>query len=132
MCSSDLADYVENNIKDSQTKVDEANKNLDEAKQTILKSREQANEIVKKAENDAVVVKENILNKAELDASKKIEEARQQIKDEQEKAKEDIHKEIVNVALTASEKLLNREINQKDNDELISNFVDDIQKKDKK
>lgn len=125
-------DYVEGNIKESEGKVVQANEKLDEAQKNVLQSRTEAQKIIKKAEGDAVIVKDGIINDAKVEADKQITSAREQIKLEQQKAKDDVHKEIVDVAMSASEKLLSREINDKDNDKLVSNFVDDIQKKDKK
>lgn len=125
-------DYVEGNIKDSEIKNKQAQSNLEESKTNIKQSRLEAQDIIKKAEIDAGGVKEGIINDAKEKANQEIESARLQIKQEQEKAKEDVHKEIVNVALSASEKLLNREIKEEDNDKLVSNFVDDIEKKGKK
>ena len=42
-----------------------------------------------------------------------------------------IHDEIVDVALSASEELLNREVNKDDNKRLLNDFVNDLEKEKK-
>ena len=50
----------------------------------------------------------------------------EEIEREKQAAVEDIKKQIVDVALQASEVVLNREVNQDDNTRLVNDFIKDI------
>ena len=45
-----------------------------------------------------------------------------------EEAKEEIRQEMVSVALAASEEVLKREVNEKDNARIVENFIKDMDK----
>ena len=60
--------------------------------------------------------KEEVRN-LKIAADKDIEESRR-------RAKDDIKREIIDVAFQASEKILQREINEDDNEKVLNNFID--------
>ena len=55
--------------------------------------------------------------------------AKHEIEQEIEKSKDEIHSQIVDVAFDASKKVLSREVNQKDNEKLINEFISDLEHK---
>jgi F-type H+-transporting ATPase subunit b len=124
-------DYVEHNLRDS-----ERAKALNEAKvaegdSIISDAKEQANAIVLKAKSDATLTSQSIVAEAEKDAQERQKAADEAIKQEEEKSRRAIHDEIVNVALDASKQVLGREVNDKDNAKLVSDFADDVKKEGK-
>ena len=105
------ADYVENNIRDSETAKAEALKNVTASEETLIASKKEAAEIVANAK----VIAENMKAQAEEDIERsKVE------------AKEQIRKEMISVALSASEEVLKREINEKDNARVVEDFIKDL------
>ena len=45
-----------------------------------------------------------------------------------QEAKEEIRREMVSIALSASEEVLKREINEKDNSRIVTDFIKDLDK----
>ena len=125
-------DYVENKIVEAESR-EEASRNLiSEGEQYVKDSKKEAALIVSKARDDANKVKDEILEKAKEEANLEKEKARSEIAMEIEASKQAIHDEIVDVALTASEELLNREVSKEDNKRLLDELVNDLDKKSKK
>ncbi len=85
-------------------------------------------ETVKKAQDDALKEKEIILESAKEEAKQIKITAQKEIEQEIEASKDEIHSNIVDVALDASKKILDREINEDDNRKLVEDFVSDIRK----
>ena len=52
--------------------------------------------------------------------------AEEDIERSKEEAKEEIRKEMVSIALSASEEVLKREVNEKDNARVVANFIKDL------
>ena len=67
-----------------------------------------------------------ILLKAEEDAQAKKEKALRDIEKQRLEAQKDIHREIVDVALLAAQKIVEREIDEKDNTRLVEDFIKDV------
>ena len=121
-------EYVEGKIKSAEERELEATKKVEQAEKEIVSSRQQAMEIVEQAKLDASKQRDEIKAQAKLDADKEVERARQEIAQEIEASKDEIHREIVSVALDASSKVLEREVNKKDNEKLINDFIDELDK----
>lgn len=124
----DRKDYVEGKIKNAEERETVAAKKVEEAEKEIVESRQKAIEIVEKAKLDASKERDEIKAQAKLDADKEVERARQEIAQEIEASKDEIHREIVSVALDASSKVLEREVNKKDNEKLIDDFINELDK----
>ena len=124
----DRHDYVEGNIRTAEEREEKSRNLVDEANENLAQSKKEALEIVEKAKVDANKEKEQIIEEAKLEAKEEKEKAREEIAQEIEANKEQIRKEIVDVALTASEELLGREVNDKDNKRLLDDFVNDLEK----
>ena len=121
-------DYVENKIKSAEERELLAAKKVDEANANIAASQKEAIQIVEEAKATANLEKEKIHAQAKLEADKEVERAQAQIAQEVEASKDEIHREIVEVAMSASEKVLSREVNKKDNEKLIDDFIKDLDK----
>ena len=119
-------DYVEDKIKTAETREKESQKLLDEANEEVKAKRIEAMGIVEKAKEDANKERNAILEKAKEEKQAELQRTREEIAQEIEASKDEIHREIVSVALDASSKVLEREVNSKDNEKLIDNFIDDL------
>ena len=86
----------------------------------------EARKIKEEAENQALEVRKEILLKAEEEAQAKKDKALRDIEKQKLEAKEDIHREIVGVALLAAQKIVEREIDEKDNTRLVEDFIKDV------
>ena len=117
------ADYVENEIKEARESNLEAQKNVEEAKEIMAQSKVQASEIIKNAEKQGQEKYDALI----LDAKAEVEEMKVGAQEDIERAKEeaiqDIRNEMVNVALSASEEILKREVDNEDNKRLAEDFI---------
>ena len=120
------SDYVESKIRNAEEREKESEKLLQQAKDEVKASRVEAMEIVETAKEDANKERQAILEKAKEEKAEEIKRTKEEIAQEIEASKDEIHREIVSVALDASSKVLQREVNKKDNEKLIDSFIDDL------
>lgn len=125
------SDYVEGKIKTAEEREKNSQSLIDEANKNVLESKKEASLIVEKAKEDALKQKTLILEKAKEEAEIEKQKAAEEIAQEIESSKDDIHREIVSVAMDASKKIIGREINDEDNKRLVDEFVKDLNKEDK-
>ena len=122
-------DYIEGNI----SKAEEAKRFYEhkvmQTQDIIDSSQKQAQEIIQKAEENAQKEASVIVADAKKEAALTQEKALQNIEQEKQKARSEIHQEIVNVALDASKEILGREITEKDNQKILNQFTNDLEKK---
>lgn len=121
-------DYIEGNIKKAEERELKTRNIVSQAEENVKNSQKEALLIIEKAKDDALKEKEQIIAEAKNEAQKQIEKAQIDIASEIEKSKDDIHKEIVDVALSASSKILGRSLNDEDNKRLIDDFINDLNK----
>ena len=117
------ADYVENEIKEARENNLQAQKNVDEAKEMVAQSKVQASEIIKNAEKQGQEKYDAIILQAKSDVEEMKVGAQEDIERAIEEAIKDIHDEMVKVALSASEEILKREVDNKDNKRLAEDFI---------
>lgn len=112
----------------SQTKKDRSDAEIMnlEAKKNLAQSKKEAKEIIDKAKVDASLQKEEILLAANEEAKQKINDAESIIKKQQQEAQKQIKDAIVDVAVATSSKILEREVNEKDNQKIIDDFINEI------
>ena len=93
---------------------------------TIEEGKAEAGRIVAEARIEAQKEAARILSEAEQSASEKKKQADIDIELAKQKSKDDVYREIVDVAIAASSQVLNREVNQKDNERLVNEFLEDL------
>ena len=119
-------DYVEDKIKTAEQREKESQRLLDETNEEVKAKRIEAMGIVEKAKEDANKERNEILEKAKEEKQAELQRTREEIAQEIEASKDEIHREIVSVAIDASSKVLEREVNKKDNEKLIDSFIDEL------
>ncbi len=124
-------DYVEGKISEAETREEKSRNLISEGEAYVASSKKEANQIIEKAKNDALMQKDEILESAKQEANQEKEKARAEIALELEASKKAIHDEIVDVALVASEELLKKEVSTKDNKRLLDDFVEGLNKEGK-
>ena len=122
------ADYVESNIRDSELAKAEAEKSVVAAEERLVASKKEAAEIVANAKVTAEENQKEMIEQTQLEINKMKALAEEDIARSKEEAKEEIRQEMVSVALAASEEVLKREVNEKDNARIIEDFIKDIDK----
>ena len=118
-------EYIKQNIDNAGKLNVEAQANLEKSHKTIKDATVEARRIKENAEAEALLARQNILDKAKDEAEQKLKVAEEQIKKEREEAKQEIHDEIINVAMMAASKIVEREINKEDNEKLVEAFLNE-------
>lgn len=122
------ADYIENNIKESESKKLEAQEKVNQAQQIIADSEKQAGELIKAAQKTAENKAQQFEKDLALTLEKQKRQAHKDIEAEREKMLQEAHEEIVDSAIAASKEILKRNITKEDNDKFIDDFVNELNK----
>ena len=119
-------EFIANEIKEAKEKNQEASNNLAQSNETVLANRRMASEIIDNAKIEAENQKQEILRSAEIEVADMKKRAERDIKQSEEDAKEAIRQKMVEIALDASSELLKRNVNDKDNEKLVDEFIKEI------
>ena len=122
------SDYIEDNIRQAEEAKAEALKNASRSEETIIASKKEAANIIAQAKETAESNKQAMIEETQLEINKMKSLAEEDIARSKEEAKEEIRQEMVSVALAASEEVLKREVNEKDNARIVENFIKDMDK----
>ena len=91
----------------------------------LKEARITSKEMVENAKVTALNEKDRILNETTAEVSQMKEKARKDIENERIQMKEELSKEVIDVALLAASKVVEREVSKEDNEKLIDNFIKD-------
>lgn len=119
-------DAVEGMIQDAEANQKVAREAAAKKEATIEEGKQQAASIVANAKKQAETEAGAILARAEEEAMMKRKKADEDIAAAKEASKQEIHDQIVDVAIAASEKVLSREVSEKDNRALLDDFLKDM------
>lgn len=117
-------DHVAKTVRDAEDKLANADVSQKQADTNLKDSHQQGNKIIEDSRKVAEAEANQIINDAENQASARLDTAQKDIKLAKEKMQHEIHQEIVTGALEASKEILKREINSKDNDKIVDDFLD--------
>lgn len=87
-----------------------------------------AQQIRKKAKEEAEVLREGLIVKAKDDAAQIVEHARVTIEQEKKQALTELRQEVAHLAIKAASTILDSELDSKKNNKLVDNFIDDLSK----
>ena len=125
---NERADYIEKNIKDSETKALEAEEKIKEANRIVLNGQKKAGEIIQRAEKTA----ENKASELEKQLAEAIEKQKQSahndIENERNKMLKEAKSEIISTAISTSKEILKRNVTVSDNDEYVNKFIEELNK----
>ncbi len=122
------ADYVEESIREAEQAKATALKNVSESEEAIIASKKEAAEIIANAKAMAIDNQKASIEETQIEINRMKALAEQDIERSKEEAKEEIRNEMVSVALAASEEVLKREINEKDNARIVNDFIEELDK----
>lgn len=89
-------------------------------------AKEQANEILSHAQKTATARSEEIIGEAKAQAAQIKEKASADIALEKKNALNDAKDEISGIAMAIAEKVVERQLNEADQEKLVSQFIDDL------
>jgi len=98
----------------------------EEYKENLKNAKIEANYILENARIQGLETKDDIINKAEKEAAYKIEKAEKEIETERAKIEAELKAHVVEIALTAAEKLVKEVLDNKKNRQLIDQFIEEV------
>ena len=119
-------DYVKKNIDDSNALLSSSNELKEESEMILKKAKVEANEIIEKATLQAQNEAEKIRQAAMYEVDKKIQLL---LKEKEEYLERKAHNEVVKNALDASKEILAREFTYQDNEKIVNDFLNRIEKR---
>ena len=106
----------------------EANEYLEEQKKTIDKSRVEAKKIIDEGKEAARKIKEEIENQASEKSKLMLENALIEIRSEKDRSINEVKDEMVDIALSASQKMISKSLSGEDHKKLIEESLKDLGK----
>lgn len=100
-----------------------------EAEKQINDAKVEAQEIISKAQDEGNRVKNNLIEEGKLKSQQIIDDAQNNIALQKNKMLDEMHGEIVDVALTAAEKLLQSKLDEKNDKDSINEFIKEVTNK---
>ena len=116
-------DRIEKEKADAEQQLREANDLKEEYSSLLADADNKAKQTILESESEARKRSSEIIEKANSDAEQIKEEARIQANEEKATSLNNMKGEIASLAVSISEKILSREINEKDNDRIVDNFL---------
>lgn len=96
------------------------------AQQVYKSAVDESAELVSTSQSQALSEKELILKQARLEAENLVVKAKKDIENERQQMLRDVQEEIVDVALAASERLLQQEVSQSHQKEAVERFIAEL------
>lgn len=116
-------EYIQSNIDEAINKNKEADDRLSMAEKQLQDSRVAGKEIIENAKVTALSEKKKIVDETKKEVITLKDKAYQELESERLKMKKELSEEVVDVALLAASKIVEREINEEDNRKIVSDFV---------
>ena len=117
--------YIQNYLDEAKVKNEQASVNLTESESKLKEARKVSKEMVETAKVTALNEKDRIVLETKEEVRLLKEKAKLDIESERAKMKEEFKNEVIEVALSAASKVVEREINDKDNKKIIDSFINE-------
>ena len=117
---------ADSEIADAQKLRTEAEAMKAEYEQNLQNARTEANQIVAAAQKTATARSEEIVGEARAQAAALKQKAEADIAQERKKAVNEVKDEIGGIAMDIAGKVIEREINEKDHEKLIDEFISNV------
>jgi len=127
-----ILDQRKERIASEFTKIEELKKQAQEAKAEYAAKIEQIEQAARQKINEAVAeaerVAEQIKISARQDSQKMVDKAKDEISREMIKAREELKAGVVNLALSAAQKIVSERLNSQDEEKIVADFLIDLEK----
>lgn len=117
---------IEDAIEDAKKNQEEATNLLSQAQRKIDQSKQEALDLLEKARQQADEQRRKILQDAKAHSQRYREQAREDIERQGSSAREKLKKEVLDISRKLAEKILQREIKEKDQHRLIKEGLEEI------
>ena len=122
------ADYIESTINEAKDMKEKAIVHINEAEKQARDAALQYHVIIDQAKEEGQKQKQKIVDEAQKEARNKIEAANKEIEAEKVLARAQMKEEIVDIAMEIATKVMNKDMNSKENEALVDEFVSKVVK----
>ncbi len=119
---------IREKIDDADRKGLEASEYLEEQKKSIDKSRVEAKKIINEGKEAARKIKDEIESRASNKSRLMLEGALTEIRSEKDRSINEVRDEMVDIALSASQKMISKSLSEEDHKKLIEESLKDLGK----
>ena len=117
--------YIQGNLDEAASKNQEADEKLTNANEFLKEAKVTSKTMVEQAKVTALNEKDRIVEETKNEVLAMKEKARKDIENERIQMKEQLSKEVIDVALEAASKVVEREVSKEDNEKIIDSFIKD-------
>ena len=125
------AEKIQDDLKEAEKIRETAKKSLAAYREQIDNAKSEANSIIENARVEAGRVRETIIREAREEAEANKNKTMLEIDREKEEVTNDMRKQAVDIAVVMAEKILKRNITKEDNQALIDEFINNVEKENK-
>ena len=125
------AEKIQDDLKEAEKIREAAKKSLAAYREQIDNAKSEANSIIENARVEAGRVRETIIRAAREEAEANKNKIMLEIDREKEEVTNDMRKQAVDIAVVMAEKILKRNITKEDNQALIDEFINNVEKENK-
>lgn len=125
------AEKIQDDLKEAEKIRETAKKSLAAYREQIDNAKSEANSIIENARVEAGRVRETIIREAREEAEANKNKIMLEIDREKEEVTNDMRKQAVDIAVVMAEKILKRNITKEDNQALIDEFINNVEKENK-
>ena len=125
------AEKIQDDLKEAEIIRETAKKSLAAYREQIDNAKSEANSIIENARVEAGRVRETIIREAREEAEANKNKTMLEIDREKEEVTNDMRKQAVDIAVVMAEKILKRNITKEDNQALIDEFINNVEKENK-
>ncbi len=120
------AEFIENNLSEARDMNEQARLHMEESEKLAREGAREYRETLEKAKADAQLQGDEMIAAAKAEAASRLEMAERQIASERQAAKDQMHDEIVEVAMAAAGKIVEKEIDENTHRGLVEDFVSEV------
>lgn len=122
------SDKIRESLESAEENKKASEKTLEQYKLQLAEAHKKAQEIVDKAELTARQERENLVAETKREIDKMKQTAQAEIQNDRDRAFDEMKSEIVSLSLAAAEKIVAKNLGTKENDKLVNDFINSLDK----
>ncbi|MGQ0815277.1 MAG: F0F1 ATP synthase subunit B [Gemmatimonadota bacterium] len=109
---------------------EEAQKQLEEQRQALVKAREEGTQLISDAQKAAERVRRDLLEKARVEQEELLARAKAEIESERARAIDSLRREAVDLAIAAASKLVEKKLDTQEDRRIVTEFLANVDRGD--
>ncbi len=119
---------IKDSLESAEKALAEAEKVSKDNQKALREAEAKAQQIRKKAKEEADLLRADLIAKAKDDANQIVEQAKASIEQEKKQALTELRQEVARLAIKSASMIIDSELDNDKNSKLVNNFIDDLSK----